>query len=67
MGVSAVTAQVLNPAGAVVTASPCDIHTFCWAGRPLKIFEADWALMSVRPNSDLPVWLTTPPRAAAIT
>jgi hypothetical protein len=55
MGVSAVTAQVLNPAGAVVTASPCDIHTLCSAGRPLKIFDADWVLMSVRPNSDLPV------------
>ena len=55
MGVSAVTAQTLNPAGAVVTASPCDIHTFCWAGRPLKIFDAVWALTSVRPNSDLPV------------
>ena len=66
IGVSAVTAQIAKPAGACVTASPCDIHTLCAAGRDEKILEFTSALISVRPNSDLPVWLTTPPRAAAI-
>ena len=55
-----------NPAGACETASPWDIQTFCCGGNPANILEVVTTVVSVRPNSDLPVWLTTPPRAAAI-
>ncbi|CAB4602362.1 unannotated protein [freshwater metagenome] len=48
-------AQIVKPTGAVVTASPCDIQTFCVAGSFAKIFVVVEILASVRPNSDLPV------------
>ena len=66
IGVSAVTAQIVNPAGASVTASPWDIQTLCSAGSDLNIFDEVSVFASVLPNSDFPVWLTTPPSAAAI-
>ena len=55
-----------KPAGAVVTASPWLIQTFCLTGSPANNFALVVAVISVRPNSDFPVWLTTPPSAAAI-
>ena len=57
---------MLKPQGTSETASPCDIHTDCDAGSPAKIFEPAFTSSGVRPNSDLPVWATTPARAAAI-
>ena len=66
MGVSDVDAVTLKPLGASETASPCDIHTDCVAGRPANIFEPAFTSKGVRPNSDLPVCATTPARAAAI-
>ena len=66
MAVSEVDATTENPGGACVTASPCDIQTFCESGSDEKISAVVVAVKSVRPYSDFPVWLTTPPRPCAI-
>ena len=66
IGVSAVEAEIENPHGTSDTASPCDIQTDCSAGKPAKIFEPGFTDSGVLPNSDLPVWATTPASAAAI-
>ena len=66
MGVSLVDALIEKPQGTSETESPCDIHTDCESGRPTKSFEPGFVASWVRPNSDLPVFATTPASAAAI-
>ena len=66
IGVSAVDAEMLNPAGASETASPCDIQTDCDAGKPANNLLPGFTARGVRPNSDFPVCATEPASAAAI-
>ena len=67
MAVSAVLAVEVNPDGAVVTLSPWLIQTLNSFGNPDNNFELELCESAVRPNSDFPVCVTTPPSAAAIT
>jgi hypothetical protein len=66
-GAPSVDAVTVKPAGAFATESPCDIHTLRAVGILLKIFESpDFTDKGVRPNSERPVFATSPPSAAAI-
>ncbi len=64
-GAPADPAVTVNPGGAAVTLSPCDIHTGCRAGRS-ACSTPPAAPSSVRPNSRVPVCATSPPSAWAI-
>jgi len=65
-GVASVLAVTVNPSGATVTLSPCDIHTVCSAGSPANSTPSCATRSGVRPNSATPVRATVPPSAWAI-
>ena len=65
MGAPAVSAVTVKPSGAVVTASRWLIQQVS-AGRSRKRPSRECTRMSVRPNSPVPLLVTTPPRAWAI-
>ena len=59
-------AFTVNPAGAAVTSSPCDIHERSVSGKPSSNVPGSVTVTSVRPYSRWPVLDTSPPSAAAI-
>ncbi len=55
--------MTVKPGGALVTASPWLIQT-CWlAGRSRSNVPGSVTASVVRPNSEVPVWATSPPSA----
>ena len=65
MGAPAVSAVTVKPSGAVVTASRWLIQHVS-AGRSRNSPSRECTRMSVRPNSPVPLLVTTPPSACAI-
>ncbi|CAB4937773.1 unannotated protein [freshwater metagenome] len=59
-------AVTMNPGGACVTQSPCDIQTDCCKGSPKNRAPGSVTCSDVPPNSRWPSFATVPPRACAI-
>ena len=59
-------ALTVNPGGAAVTSSPCDIHETSWSGTPSSSVPGSRTETRVRPYSRWPVRATVPPSAWAI-
>ncbi len=59
-------AVTVNPGGATVTQSPCDIHTLWSVGWPAKSAASAVTVSGVPPNSCWPLFATVPPSACAI-